>query len=110
MEMDVAMRETIRRGELIRQLLIQKRLEHRDLFEQIVALTAVEAGWFGELPPHRARVFINELVRVARREHSSIVRSIVDESEPPSDWRNPLSVLASSIRFRFMEQTSETNT
>ena len=41
------MQETIRRGKALRELLRQGRLQHRDLFEQTVALTAVNEGLAG---------------------------------------------------------------
>ena len=103
MEMDMAMQETIQRGRLIRELLIQKRLDRRDLFQQIVALTAVDAGWLHGIPQKRVRPFVAELVTVARQELESIARTIADGGEPSRDWRDRLSELAITIRSRFVE-------
>jgi F-type H+-transporting ATPase subunit alpha len=107
MEMDVAMQETIRRGKLIRELLIQRSLECRDLFEQLVALKAVDAGWLEDIPLKRVREFVLELVMVARREMVTVAPTIAKGGEPSSDWQSQLSTLATTIRTRFVDCQNE---
>jgi F0F1-type ATP synthase alpha subunit len=103
LEMDVVMQETIRRGNILRELLRQGRLTHRDAFEQVVALTALNEDWLQGVGLGRVRQFLDELTASARREQKQLVARLDTGEIPDFDWRGPLAELATEIRPRFMK-------
>ena len=106
LEMDVGMQDTIRRGRALRELLRQDRLQHRDLFEQTVALTAVSEDWLQGVPPKRARPFVNELCATARAELKDLVQQLSTGELLDENWHAPLAELAKRMRPRFSENKS----
>jgi len=106
LEMDVSMQETIRRGNTLRELLRQGRLQHRDLFQQTVALTAVSEDWLVGVPTKQARRFIDELCRIARLEMKDLVDRLSTGDLLDDNWRTPLAELASRLRPRYQRNDS----
>jgi len=106
LEMDVGMQQTLRRGNILRELLRQPRLARRDLFEQLVALVAVAEDWLVELETRKVRPFVEELCATARRELPKLAAR-VSSGEPLSvDWHAPLADIAKQIRPRYLEAQS----
>ncbi len=103
MEMDVGMQDTIRRGNILRELLRQERLAPRDAFDQVAALTAVSDDWLHGVELSRVRQFVEELTAAARREQQQIVEQLSAGQIPQFDWRAPLAELAAGMRPRFSE-------
>jgi F-type H+-transporting ATPase subunit alpha len=106
LEMDVGMQETIRRGNTLRELLRQGRLQLRDLFEQTVALTAVSEDWLEGVPTKQARPFIEELCRTARLEVKDLVDRLSTGELLEDDWQAPLAEIANQMRPRYLENNS----
>jgi F0F1-type ATP synthase alpha subunit len=95
------MRENIRRGNLLRELLRQPRLARRDLFEQLIALTAVAEDWLLGLETKQVRPFVEELCRTARREQPRVVEQLATGELLEDDWQAPLAELANQMRPRY---------
>lgn len=106
MEMDLGMQDTIRRGTALRELLRQGRLQHRDLLEQTVALTAVSEDWLAEIPLHRIRAFIKEICDTARREQAEWVEQILSGELLKEGWQAPLEELVAKLRQRYVEHNA----
>jgi len=106
LEMDVGMQEMIRHGNMLRELLRQRPLARRDLFEQSVALTAVSEDWLAGLETKRVRPFVEELSNAARRELPELVEQLATGELLGDDWQAPLAELASRLRPRFRERGS----
>ena len=104
LEMDVGMQEMIRRGKMLRELLRQRPLARRDLFEQSVALTAVSEDWLAGLETKRIRPFVEELSSTARRELKELVEQLVTGELLGDNWQTPLAELANQVRPRFLEK------
>jgi F0F1-type ATP synthase alpha subunit len=104
--MDVGMQDTLRRGKTLRELLRQGRLQHRDLFEQTVALAAVEHDWLAGLPTQQVRPFVERLCRAARLEMKDLVDRLSGGELLAEDWQVPLAELARRLRPSFAEQPS----
>jgi F-type H+-transporting ATPase subunit alpha len=106
LEMDVRMQETIRRGNILRELLRQPRLARRDLFEQLIALTAVAEDWLAGLKTEAAHPLLEELCRAARREEPGLVEQVASGELLEDDWQASLAALAEQIRPRYLEKKS----
>jgi F0F1-type ATP synthase alpha subunit len=101
--MDFSMQEALRRGNALRALLRQGRLQHRDVFEQLVALTAVSQDWVNELPTPQVRPFVDELCSRARSDMPELVEQISTGDLPANNWHAPLAPLAAQLRPGFVE-------
>jgi F-type H+-transporting ATPase subunit alpha len=106
LEMDIGMQKIIHRGNMLRELLRQRPLARRDLFEQTVALTAVSEDWLAGLETKRVRPFVEELCSTARRELKELVEQLASGELVGDDWQTPLAELAARIRSRFLEKAS----
>jgi F-type H+-transporting ATPase subunit alpha len=106
LEMDVGMQQTIQRGRMLRELLRQKRLACRDLFEQTVALTAVSDDWLAGMATTQVGPFVEELTRTARRERKELVDRLATGELLEDDWQAPLAELAKQMRPRYLEKDS----
>ncbi len=104
LEMDVGMQETLRRGAILRELLRQPRLAHRNSVDQIVALTAVNQQWLKDVPPKQVRPMIDELSETARRENPDLINQISAGEVKSDEWRDVLGKLADRLRLRFLER------
>jgi len=103
LEMDVGMQDVVRRGQALREVLRQGRLQDRTLFEQTVALTAVDQDWLAGVPIKRIRPFVDEVCRTARLEMKDLVAQLSSGELLSDDWQTPVGELASRLRPRFLE-------
>lgn len=71
-DLDDATRETLTRGRLIRQVLLQGALETVPACEQVALLLAANAGLLDALPPSSVRAVEAELTSTVRGEHRDI--------------------------------------
>ena len=96
LDVDEATQATLRRGQLMRELLRQPRFAPRSPAEQVLTLTAVHEGWLddieGEKPSHRMRT----LLETARWEFPSIMAEL-DDGKLPANWLEQLRQVAQSL-------------
>jgi F-type H+-transporting ATPase subunit alpha len=105
-EMDVGMRETIRHGELLRELLRQPRLAKRSPLEQVAALWAVAAGLLDRLPPERLGPACLALADEARRRWPELDRHIASGGSLPPDWSDTMTAFAEHRALEFVAPPS----
>ena len=89
---------------MLRELLRQGRLQHRDLFEQTVALTAVTKDWLTGLATKQVRPFVEELCRTGRHQMKGLGEQLSSGELLDEDWQAPLAELADRIRPRYVEK------
>lgn len=98
LEMDVGMQQTLHRGRQLRELLRQGRLQARDQFEQIIALTAVMQDWLVDVPIKDTKRFITQLTGIVRSEQPALADQIPQQALPEEDWSNSVLAIANRIR------------
>jgi F-type H+-transporting ATPase subunit alpha len=106
LEMDVGMQATVRRGQILRELLQQDRFRPRDLVEQVIALTAVNENWLEGLEPRQAHPFVERLVALAGEEQKPLVEALASGEILEKGWEAPLAELAGRVRSHLEKQPS----
>jgi F-type H+-transporting ATPase subunit alpha len=104
LEMDLGMQQTIRRGNLLRELLRQEQLARRDLVEQVIALMAVHENWLDGLPLRQLRPFVDELVNLARHERPDLLERLATGDVHVEDDLAPVAELAHRLRAEQLER------
>jgi F-type H+-transporting ATPase subunit alpha len=106
LEMDTAMRESVERGNLIRQLLRQLRFANRDVFQQVVALVAVREKWLTGIKPERATAFVDRLIARIDNELPEIASKLTSGELPDDSWLSAVKALAMPLNAMFQAEAS----
>lgn len=93
LDVDEATRATLRRGQLMRELLRQPRFAPRSPAEQVLLLTAVHEGWLENIDQKKPRPWIETFLETARGEYPAIMTEL-DEGKLPDDWLGQLRQVA----------------
>ena len=86
LDVDTSTQRTIRRGQVMRELLRQPRFSPRKVSEQVLTLTAVSSGWLDDIDPKRAREVVTRALERARAELASVVTTLDTGQLPAGDW------------------------
>lgn len=81
---------TLRRGQVMRELLRQGRLSPRAVSAQVFALTAVSEGWLEGREPAEAVARVWLSVERARRREPEVMRGLDGAAPLPEDWKERL--------------------
>ncbi len=102
LDVDPPTRQTLDRGRVMRELLRQPRFTVRTLADQVLALTAVTAGWLDHVAPAEAREALWAAAARARLDATGVVEALDGGREPPPGWNERLRavVLAALGRTR----------
>lgn len=91
LDVDPATRKAVERGRIMRELLRQPRLKVRTVFDQIVALTAVNEGWVDALSPSDARNLIWSVATRLRAEVPDLGAGLDTDAEAEGgSWKERL--------------------
>ena len=104
LEMDTGMQNSIKQGDLLRQLLQQLRFAKRNMLEQVIALEAVKQNWLEGIKPDQARSFVNRLVTRISDEIPAVARSLLAGELPADDWMNQVKPVAKSLAILFQQE------
>ena len=88
LDVDPATKSAVERGLLIRELLRQSRFTVRSAAEQIVALTAVDAGWLDALTPSTVSEATWAAAGRVATELPDIFEALTDGRQPPPGWKD----------------------
>lgn len=88
LDVDPATKSAVERGLLIRELLRQPRFTVRSAAEQIVALTAVDAGWLDALTPSTVSEATWAAAGRVATELPDIFEALTDGRQPPPGWKD----------------------
>jgi F-type H+-transporting ATPase subunit alpha len=105
LEMDTGMQNSIKQGNLLRQLLQQLRFANRNMLEQVIALEAVKQNWLEGIKPDQAPSFVNRLVMRINDEIPSVAKSLLAGEQPADDWMNQVKPVAKSLAILFQQET-----
>ncbi|WP_395853745.1 F0F1 ATP synthase subunit alpha [Cystobacter fuscus] len=90
LDVEESTRRTLRRGQVMRELLRQGRLSPRTVSAQVFALTGVAEGWLEGLEPARAAARMWSAVERARRVAPEAMRGLDGEVPLAEDWKERL--------------------
>ena len=96
LDVDTSTQRTIRRGQVMRELLRQPRFSPRRVAEQVLTLTAVSNGWLDDVDPKRARGVVTRALERARAELAPVLTTLDIGQLPAGDW-------AEAFKTRFDE-------
>ena len=86
LDVDASTQRTIRRGQVMRELLRQPRFSPRRVAEQVLTLTAVSNGWLDDVDPKRARGVVTRALERARAELAPVLTTLDIGQLPAGDW------------------------
>jgi F-type H+-transporting ATPase subunit alpha len=98
LEMDSAMNELVRKGNLLRQLLRQTRLEHRDPLQQSIALLAVRENWLDDIPADYLQEFLRRLDVRIRSQIPDVADQLSKGQRPEGDWLEDIGRLVNQVK------------
>ena len=96
LDVDTSTQRTIRRGQVMRELLRQPRFSPRRVAEQVLTLTAVSNGWLDDVDPTRAPGVVTRALERARAELAPVLTTLDIGQLPAGDW-------AEAFKTRFDE-------
>jgi F-type H+-transporting ATPase subunit alpha len=100
LDIDVATRDTLRAGNVLREILRQKRFSPRSITHQVIALTAVAEQWLSELKPSQAVAMIEALVELAPLRVADITAVLAAGELPEQGWEEQLGKIVPEARGR----------
>ena len=103
LEMDVGMRELMKRGSVLRELLRQARLERRKPIEQVIGLLAAGEGWLDDLPLKTVRPCVRELAQKMQDEHPTEVDELLRSDTISDAFKELLKQQIQPLRQRYQE-------
>jgi len=88
LDVDASTERTIRRGRVTRELLRQPRLTPRRLADEVLALTAVGAGWLDDVKPAEARRIVEAAMTAVQADAGSeqLIATLEAGTVPDGDW------------------------
>ncbi len=98
LEMDAAMNELVKKGNLLRQLLRQTRFDRRDLLQQAIALLAVRENWLDDIPISYLQEFLRRLDGRIRHESTAIADQLSNGQLPEGDWLEEIRTLVNLVK------------
>lgn len=98
LDIDLATKQTIDRGQVLRQLLRRPRLAPRGIAEQVVVLTAVGESWLDDVKPADARRVVDTLLALVRQTHPELIARLDTGQIPEGEWRDRIAVLATQAK------------
>lgn len=104
LDIDVATQTALRKGNILRALLRQKRFSPRTIAQQVVTLTAVNEGWLNELEPSQAMLATEALFEIATQRVHEIMASLNRGEIPPQDWIPAIKDLMVDAQGRVSQQ------
>jgi F-type H+-transporting ATPase subunit alpha len=87
LDVDPATTKLVGRGRALRELLKQQRFTLRSVADQVLALTAVQEGWFDELSPPGAATAFWAVTERLRLENQSLLDALARGAEPEPGWK-----------------------
>ena len=109
LDIDVATQETLRAGNILREILRQGRFSPRSIAHQVIALTAVAEHWLSDLQPIQAVIVTEALLEIARLRVAEITAKLDAGELPAEGWKEALKQLVPEARGRLPSATRDPN-
>ena len=86
LDVDTSTQRTISRGRLLRELLGQRRVQCRDVVEQVTTLTAIARGWLDDVEPEQACALLRLVLERLQAEQPGLWETMSAGEIPKEDW------------------------
>ncbi|MAT16405.1 MAG: F0F1 ATP synthase subunit alpha [Planctomyces sp.] len=97
LDVDLSTQTMLKEGNILRQLLRQKRFSPRTSSYQVILLTAVSEHWISDISASRALQAIDKLHATVERQLPEIVKTLDRGELPPEGWQTEIRELVPGV-------------